>query len=96
VHQRWFFLSGGEKCVLGVVELRPRKPLGTGHLALGQYPPVGFRGLHAAVLPDGGPETLEVGDGPLPELGVIVEGEILLLFQPLHVVRDPGVLPELL
>jgi hypothetical protein len=96
VHDSGLILSRVLEDVLGVVELGTHEPLSTRHLALGQHPLVGFRGFHAAVLPDGGPEPLEVGDGPLPEFGVIVEGEILLLSQPSHVVGDPGVLLELL
>src|SRR5919202_1837558 len=82
--------------VLGVVKLRPDEPLGTGHLATPQHPLVGLRGSHAAVLPNGCPEPLEIGDGPLPEPGVIVEGEILLVSQPPHVAGDVRVFLELL
>jgi hypothetical protein len=78
--------------VLGVVQLGPDKPLGAWHLARSEHPPVRLRGLDAAVLPDSGPEPFEVCNRPLPELVIVLEREIPLGLQPLHVVGDPGVL----
>src|SRR5918997_383853 len=76
--------------VLGVVELRSREPLRPGHLAASEHPLVGLRNFNVAVLPKAAPEPLEVGHRPLPELGVIVEGEALLVSEPPHVTDDFG------
>jgi hypothetical protein len=66
---------------LGVVEPRAREPHGARHRAVGEHPLVGPADLEA--LPDGGPEALEVGDGPLPQRRVVRRSPIG--HEPAHV-----------
>ncbi len=71
--------------VLGVVQRRAREPLRARHLARAEHPLV--RGVRAdsEVVPDRGPEALEVGHRPAPELVVAREVEPALGAQPLDV-----------
>ena len=64
--------------VLGVVEAGAREPLGAGHLAAAEGALDLAVGLDAEEVPDRGPEGLEVGDRPAPELVVAVEAQSAL------------------
>jgi hypothetical protein len=74
--------------VLRVVQPCTREPLRAGHLARAEHPLV--RGVRADLVevPDRGPEGLEVGDRPAPELLVAGEVESALAAQPLEIAPE--------
>ena len=74
--------------VLRVAEPRTREPLGSRHLASGEHALVRLARLDLEELPDRRPELLELVDRPLPEVGVVAEGEPACLVEPLPVARD--------
>ncbi len=83
----------GTKQVLGVVEPHVGEPAGAGHRRRRQHPRLRHRVTDREVVPDGAPEAGQIGDRPLPQQLVAVEGEPPLALQPTQVVADPGLLP---
>ena len=71
--------------VLGEVQRRAREPLRARHLARAEHPLVRGVRADAEVVPDRGPEALDVGHRPAPELVVAREVEPALETQPLDV-----------
>ena len=59
--------------LLRVVDLRPGKPLGTGHGAIGQHRAVRRGGLQCKEVPNALPERIQIGDGPPPQCVVAVK-----------------------
>src|SRR6185312_1585357 len=81
--------------MLCVVEARPREPLRARHLSAPEYPLVGHGGLDAAVLPHRAPESVEVPDGPAPQLLVALRIHPARAREPAHVLREIGPLHPL-
>ncbi len=81
--------------VLGVVEPGALEPDGSRHLVRTQDTLVGRGGADATELPDIGPELLELGHRPLPQLAVVLEAQAVALRRPCHEACHLG-LPQLL
>ncbi len=75
--------------VLGVVDPGPGEPLGARHLAGAEGAGGGNVRAHLEEVPDRAPEGLQVGDRPLPQRGVVVEGEAPLGLEPSPVLGHP-------
>ncbi len=76
--------------VVGVVQGRAREPLRTGHASLAQHLVVGPGRADAAVVPDRGPEGLDLVDRPLPQRLVVGELQAALARQPFAITGQPG------
>src|SRR5579864_1574487 len=76
--------------VLRIVDLRPGKPGRTGKPAIGEH--AGIRVVRPDIeeLPDRGPEPLQIGHRPAPQLFVGVERPPPPGFAPGEVLRDGG------
>ena len=83
------------KDVLGVVETRAGEPLGSRHRPRAQHALVGRGGLHVEVLPDRGPERLDLGHRPPPELVVPARLDSVAVREPAGVARELGALHPL-
>ena len=87
--------------VFGIVQARTFEPDRARHLALLQNLLVGGGRLDCVVLPDAGPERLDLVYRPLPQGVVVGEFEAAVLLEPCHVGGEPrafealrGRLPE--
>src|SRR5207237_336271 len=80
----------------GVVEPGPGEPIRPGQAAFGQDPVVGAGRADLEVVPDRGPEALQVGDRPAPELLVVAEAKVSRLRQPVQVPGQVAAPPLLL
>jgi len=76
--------------LVGVVGLGSRKPDRPGHDVFGQHRGVRRGRLHLEIIPDALPESIEIGDGPAPELVVGRETQASLIAQPVLVQADLG------
>ena len=77
--------------LFGVVEGGAGEPAGAGHDAFGEDGLAALVEAHVEELGDGGPELLELVDGPLPQGRVVSELDAALAGQPVAEARDPGV-----
>src|SRR5215467_6224676 len=94
--QRGFAGSGISEDMFGKIEPGTRKPLCPRHLPFAQNCCVRLREFDMKIFCDGCPEIFKVVDRPLPEFISRVETQSLLLHKPLHIVRDIGLLLQLL
>src|SRR4051794_5909534 len=74
--------------VLRVAEPRPRKPVGSRHLARGENALVRLARVDLEELPDRRPEVLELVHRPLPHVAVVPERQAARLVEPFAVARD--------
>jgi hypothetical protein len=89
VHDRHAVVGLAAEGVLGVVELRAAEPHGARHRAVGEHLVVAAR--DAEVVPDRGPEGLELLDRPAVQLLIGLEAAL----ERAHVLRHQRVLDEL-
>ena len=80
--------------VLGEVQARAREPLRPRHLPRAEHSLVRSLRADFEELPHGRPESLEVGDGPPPELLVPGEREPSFPLEPAEVATDHEALPR--
>ena len=76
--------------VLRIVHPRAFEPFAAGHLARVEHAFVGVVRDHFEVIPDRGPESLDLGPRPLPERAVVGKVQPAFGAQPVHVLRDIG------
>ena len=87
-HQRGVVVGTSGQAALGEVEPRAGEPDRAGHPVVGQHRVVRGHRVEAEVVPDAGPEAVEVVDAPLPQLVVRVEAAAGALLEPAQVAGD--------
>ena len=85
--ERGMIVAPGER-VLRVIQLGAREPRRTGHRVAREDALVASARSDLEEVPDRGPEGVEVGHRPAPEVLIGAEAQTALACEPLHVARD--------